>query len=84
MLDCVNVHSETKDVVESSSSLLKAIHRRNPPQSLPNKAGTVNGLLTVFRCKLKDEETATSCVEILIKVGENMALLDPKSRRGLL
>ena len=84
VLDCVHVHSETKDVVESTASLLKAIHRRNPPQPLPNKAGTVNGLLTVFRCKLKDEETATSCVEVLAKVGESQALSDPKSRRGLL
>ena len=68
LLDCVSIHKETRDVVESTALLLKGIQRRNPPSDLSNKASLMGGLLTVFRSKIKDEEVAKACSDLLLKV----------------
>ena len=44
------------------------IHRRNPPSSLSDRAALMTGLLTVFKCKIKDEEVTKACSDLLLRV----------------
>lgn len=52
-------------------SVPKGIHRRNPPSDISNKASIMGGLLTVFQSKIKDEEVAKACSELLVKIVDN-------------
>lgn len=65
IFDCVSVHSETKDVLESTASLLKAIHRRTTPTFLGAKPSTLRGIIIVLRYKITDDDIVTACMELL-------------------
>ena len=48
--------------------VITGIYRRNPPSELSNRATLMTGLLTVFKCKIKDEEVAKACSDLLLRV----------------
>ncbi|CAM9748329.1 unnamed protein product, partial [Ectocarpus fasciculatus] len=65
IFECVSVHSETKDVLESTASLLKAIHRRTTPTFAGTKPAVFRGILVVLRYKITDDDIVTACMELL-------------------
>jgi hypothetical protein len=67
IFDCVAMHSETRDVLESAASLLKAIHRRTAPTFHGSKTSSVRGLMAVFRYRINDDDVVTACVELLVR-----------------
>ena len=70
MLECVSLHRDTKDVLESTASFLKYIHRQAIPLLSGQRAASVHGLLHVMRVKAHDEDIATACVDTAAKLIE--------------
>jgi hypothetical protein len=81
LLECVQIHKDTRDVLESTALMLKGIHRRSPPECLSNKSSLIAGLLILYSKKLKDEEVAKACSDVLVKVFNNRSTLniDPRN-----
>ena len=73
VFDCVNIHRNTKDILESAASLLKAIHKRTFPAFTGNKISSIRGLMHLVRCKIQDDEVVVAALEILLKLAENDA-----------
>eukprot|EP01041_Mallomonas_annulata_P003176 gene3176-6267_t len=65
--ESVSVHSDTRDVLESASAVMKAIHKKVVPSFSGNTAAGMKGILTIFRSKIADDEVVTACAEILAK-----------------
>lgn len=72
VLECVSIHSETRDVVDSCCILLKTIHKVNCPVIRSPKVSCVRGLLHVFRNKLHDEDSVAACADALAKRVESL------------
>jgi len=68
MLDCVSIHSDTKDVIESTCTILKSIHKLHAPKLLAVKGGVINGLLILLRSKIVDEDTLTACADTFVNL----------------
>ena len=64
---CVSIHSETKDVLESTASLLKAIHRRTSPMFTCSKPSILKGVMVILRYKIIDDDIVTACMELFCK-----------------
>jgi hypothetical protein len=88
---CVSIHAETKDVLESTASLLKAIHRRTTLTFTGSKPSVLKGVMVVLRYKIADDDVVTACMELLgryhgtvynniIVNGGSTGILDQKSR----
>eukprot|EP01032_Pedospumella_encystans_P032559 gene32559-36763_t len=56
IFECASIHRDTKDVLDSATSLIKTIHRRAIPTLQNPSPGSINGLLHVFKVKISDEE----------------------------
>lgn len=67
ILECASIHKETKDVVESTTAILKAINRRSIPVIQASKGSCIHGLLHVFRAKTHDEEAVIACSDLIAK-----------------
>jgi hypothetical protein len=66
IFECVDTHNETRDVLESSAALLKAVHRRTNPTFLGTRPGSVRGLFHVLKSKLNDDDVVLGCLEVLL------------------
>jgi cytosolic carboxypeptidase protein 2/3 len=76
VLTCVNNHGETRDVVDSTAAILKAIHRRSIP-SISTNPSCMNGLLHVLNNKVHDEDVILAATEIIAKfIEQNMKTLN--------
>jgi hypothetical protein len=65
IFDCVSIHHESKDVIETAATLLKTIYRRHVPTIQGDKSVSFAGLLHVFRSKINDEEIVGACADII-------------------
>ena len=63
VLDCVSIHTDTRDVVDSCAALLKAIHRRGIPVLGVGNKGILVGLLHVMNAKHADEDVLVGWTE---------------------
>lgn len=79
ILDCVSIHRETKDVVESTAALIKSIHRKAIPSFHGRSVGSVHGLLYIYRVKVHDEEAFIACSEMIVRLLEQSQNSTPKS-----
>lgn len=70
IMECVDHHSQTKDILESSCSILKSLHKRSPLLSFNGqKLSSIRGLLFLLRVKCgTDEEIVTAATELLTKL----------------
>ena len=67
MLHCVGKYPDTKDILDSCTSIIKAYYKRmNPKLSLETKF-QIDGLLTIFRGKLNDETLVMACSDTITK-----------------
>lgn len=66
IFECVDTHNETRDVLESSAALLKAVHRRTNPTFLGSRPASVRGLFHVLKNKLTDDDVVIGCMELLL------------------
>ena len=73
VFDCVNIHRNTKDILESAASLLKAIHKRTFPAFTGHKISSIRGLMHLVRCKIHDDEVVVASLEMLLKLAEGDA-----------
>lgn len=71
IFECASIHRDTKDVLDSATSLIKTIHRRAIPTLQNPSPGGINGLLHVFKVKMADEECAAACMEAMTRLIEN-------------
>jgi hypothetical protein len=84
MLECVHLHKDTKDIVESTTSVLKIMHRRAVPVLLAHSSSCVYGLLTVLKLKLPhDEDAVVACLEVFGTLLEGAEKLSADKRREL-
>jgi cytosolic carboxypeptidase protein 2/3 len=68
MLECTAKFSETKDIVESTISVFKALYKRsNPTVHIEHSILRLTGLLDIYRNRLGDEIISTACMEMLTK-----------------
>ena len=67
MLECVGIHTDTRDVVDSCAALLKAIHRRGIPCLGTGSNGLLVGLLHVMNAKHADEDVLVAGFESMAK-----------------
>lgn len=67
MLECVGIHTDTRDVVDSCAALLKAIHRRGTPTLGAGSSGVLVGLLHVMNAKHADEDVLVAGFESMAK-----------------
>jgi len=70
LLDCAAVHHETRDVIDSTASMIKNIHKRQVPLINSSKPSSLHGLLTVLKAKLLDDDLVVACMDILQKLNE--------------
>lgn len=70
IFECAAVHRDTKDVLDSATSLIKTIHRRAMPVLQNPSVGSVHGLVHVFKTKCADEEASSACVECMCRLIE--------------
>lgn len=70
MLECVSVHRETRDVVDSTTSLIKTIQRRSAPHIICNTSGSMNGLLHLYKIKFVDEDAIAALAEVCSRLLE--------------
>ena len=67
MLHCVGKYPDTKDILDSCTSIIKAYYKRmNPKLSLATQL-QIEGLLTIFRSKLNDETIVMACSDMITK-----------------
>ena len=71
VLDCVSIHTDTRDVVDSCAALLKAIHRRGIPVLGVGNKGILVGLLHVMNAKHADEDVLVAGLESIAKFLES-------------
>jgi len=76
VLICVNNHGETRDVVDSTAAMLKAIHRRAIPQ-ISIVPPCMLGLLQLVNNKINDEDVVIAGTETVCKFLEVNAKLLP-------
>jgi len=69
VLECVGTHGETRDVVDSATAMLKAVHRRGVP-STSASSGSLSGLVHIFKIKQHDEDASLACVDTAIRLLE--------------
>ena len=67
ILECVNSHADTRDVVESAANVLKAIYKKSLPVFSGSSKNSLKGLLTLFRSKINDDDVVAVCAEMLAK-----------------
>jgi hypothetical protein len=67
IFECASIHRDTKDVLDSASSLVKSIHRRGAPVLQVGSPPCLQGLLHVFRVKSADEDASVACMDTLSK-----------------
>ena len=71
IFECASIHRDTKDVLDSATSLMKTIYKRGVPILQNPTAMCVHGLVHVFRTKgLVDEECSTACIETMARLCE--------------
>ena len=84
MLECVHLHKETKDIVESTTSVLKIMHRRAVPVLLAHSSSSIYGLLTILKLKLpQDEDAVLACLEVFGSLLDGAEKLSAEKRREL-
>jgi len=71
IFECASIHRDTKDVLDSATSLIKTIHRRAIPTLQNPSPASINGLLHVFKVKLSDEECSAACIEAMTRLVEH-------------
>ena len=71
IFECASIHRDTKDVLDSATSLIKTIHRRAIPTLQNPSPASINGLLHVFKVKISDEECSAACIEAMTRSVEN-------------
>lgn len=71
VLECVGTHGETRDVMDSGTALLKAVHRRGIPAAVSGSASYIHGLTNILRHKQHDEDACLACVDIFNKLLES-------------
>ena len=71
VLECVGTHGETRDVMDSGTALLKAVHRRGIPAVVSGSASYIHGLTNILRHKQHDEDACLACVDIFNKLLES-------------
>lgn len=81
VLECVSIHTETRDVVDSAAMLLKNINKNTSPTVRSPRVACVRGLLHVYRNKLHDEEAVAACAETLCR--REQALINGERNRDL-
>ena len=83
--ECASIHRETKDVIETTTSLLKIVHKRTMPVLQTGSPPCVQGLLHVLRCKLADEDATTACIDAMTRLIEttHKLAIPPEQRREL-
>ena len=72
ILECVSIHTETRDVIDSTAIMMKSICKRRIPLLLNNKQQCVMGVLLVFKNKMTDDDTVVACLDILLKHHESV------------
>lgn len=70
IFECASVHKDTKDVLDSATSLIKTIHRRSMPVLQNPSVMCIHGLVHVFRVKIADEDAASACVDCMCRLIE--------------
>lgn len=83
MLECVHIHKDTKDVVDSTCSVIKAIYKKTTPYFSASTSSSTQGMLQLFKAKLQDEDFVLSCVDIFIALVENAAKLSMDKKKDL-
>jgi hypothetical protein len=68
VLECVGHHSDSRDVTESVTSILKAMNRRAKPNLRSIKGAAIKGLLNLLTLKTDDEEALQVICEILMGI----------------
>lgn len=81
--ECVYYHRTNKDILETSSSILRTISRKILPSFAVNKISSVKGLVYLMKAKFADEEIVTAILEMLLKVVEvDIQNVKPPSTSG--
>jgi cytosolic carboxypeptidase protein 2/3 len=57
---CLTAHRDSRDILECTGSVLKAINRRKAPRFQRHSIESIEGLLLVFRMKVSDDEIMIS------------------------
>jgi len=84
MLECVFLHKDTKDILESTTSVIKIMYRRGVPVIQAQSASCIHGLLHLFKQKAQqDEEMVLACLEIFASLLEAADKLTCDKRREL-
>jgi hypothetical protein len=81
MLECVSVHRDTKDVLDSAFTLIKAVHRKTVPVVTAIAAPAMHGFLHLFRAKSFDEEFVIACTDICSRILEASSRMHNDRRR---
>ena len=84
MLECVHLHKDTKDISESTASVIKAMYRRAVPTIQAQSASCVHGLLHILKIKTQqDEEVVLACLEMFGILFDGIEKLSIEKRREL-
>lgn len=83
VFECVAIHKDTKDVIDSAASLIKIIHRKHVPVVNGNTGAAVHGLLHVFRTKMIDEDAAVACMDTMTNLVETAGRISAEKSREL-
>lgn len=68
VIECVGTHGETRDVMDSGTALLKAVHRRGMPAVVSGSAAYIHGLMHIFKHKQHDEDACLACIDLFTKL----------------
>ena len=84
MLECVHLHKDTNDILESTNSVLKIMHRRAVPVLQAQSPSCIYGLVTILKRKLpSDEDAVVACLEVFGTLLDGAEKLSAERRREL-
>lgn len=71
VIECAATHGETRDVVDSATALLKAIHKRGVPSISSPSSTCFHGIVHILKMKQHDEDASIAAIETLNKMLES-------------